>query len=254
MYRAEISFDVDNMMKNITELQKVQLPFAASLALNTMSKDIREDLRDRMKSTFENPVPFTLNSLFVKMSTKDDLTSIIGLKEFATKGNPASKYLLPHIQGGPAYYHRFQKSLRTAGLLGPNEYAIPTQSDNLQLNRYGNVRPSMYTEILYSLKAYRDTSSHAYMKRSGIKRPQRSYTARTTGAHYANERRNFYPGIYLNDWKAREDKESALFWFQRKAPTHQAKYPLSHIAEDFANNNFNTYFGRAFAKALATAR
>jgi len=254
MYRAEISFDVDNMMKNITELQKVQLPFAASLALNTMSKDIREDLRDRMKSTFENTVPFTLNSLFVSMSTKDNLTSVVGLKEFATKGNPASKYLLPHIQGGPSYYTRFQKSLRTAGLLGPNEYAIPTQSDNLQLNRYGNVRPSMYTEILYSLKAYRDTSSHAYMKRSGIKRAQRSYTARTTGAHYANERRNFYPGIYLNDWRAREDKESALFWFQRKAPTHQAKYPLSHIAEDFANNNFNTYFGRAFAKALATAR
>lgn len=254
MYRAEISFDVDNMMKNISELQKVQLPFAASLALNTMTKDIREDLRDRMKGTFENPVPFTLNSLFVSMSNKDNLTSVVGLKEFATKGNPASKYLLPHIQGGPAYYHRFQKSLRYAGILAPNEYAIPTQSDNLQLNRYGNVRPSMYTEILYSLRAYRDTSSHAYMKRSGIKRAKRSYTARTTGAHNASDTRNFYPGIYLNDWRAREDKESALFWFVRRPPRYQAKYPLSNIAEDFANNNFNKYFGRAFAKALATAR
>ncbi|NBX10303.1 MAG: hypothetical protein EBR05_11030 [Marivivens sp.] len=254
MYRAEVTFDVDSMMKNLTELEKVQLPFASSLALNTMTKDIREDLRDRMKSTFENPVPFTLNSLFVSMSTKDNLTSVVGLKEFATKGNPASKYLLPHIQGGPAYYHRFQKSLRSAGLLGPNEYAIPTQSDELQLNRYGNVRSSMYTEILYSLKAYRDISSHAYMKRSGIKRAKRSYVARTTGAHNSSKTRNFYPGIYLNDWNARQNKESALFWFQRKAPEYKVKYPLSHIAEDFAKDNFNKYFGRAYAKALATAR
>jgi hypothetical protein len=254
MYRAEVSFDVDSMMKNLTELENVQLPFASSLALNTMTKDIREDLRDRMKSTFENPVPFTLNSLFVSMSTKDDLTSVVGLKEFAPKGNPASKYLLPHIQGGPSYYTRFQKSLRYAELLAPNEYAIPTQSDYLQLNRYGNVRPSMYTEILYSLKAYRDTSSHAYMKRSGIKRAKRSYTARTTAAHNASETRNHYPGIYLNDWGARNIKQSALFWFVRRPPSHQAKYPLSHFAEDFAKDNFNKYFGRAFAKALATAR
>lgn len=253
MYQAEITFDVDKMTQRLDALKKTQIPFASSLTINTLLRDMRQNYKDEMKSVFRNPVPFTLNSIFTKMSTKYDLSGKIGLKEFAAKGNPASKYLLPHIKGGQSYYTRFQKSLRSKGILAPNEYAIPTQSDYLRFNKYGNIKSSQYVEILYSLQAFRDGSAFVYKKmakqRKAKSKSNYFYFAHTTGM-YNQRGGNFYPGIYLQDERAIEDKESAVFWIQRKAPTHQAKFPFQQIGIDYAQKNFQKVFGQSLARSL----
>ena len=88
-----VEFDLNGVLQKIDRIKQYQIPFAASLALNRIGSDMRGVLKDRMKETFANPVPFTLNSLFMKASKKNNLETIVGLKEFAPKGNPASKYL-----------------------------------------------------------------------------------------------------------------------------------------------------------------
>lgn len=248
----QVTFDVNPMIKRLDALKAVQVPFATSLALNRIARDARVELREQMKAKFRNPVPFTLNSVYVKSSSKTDLYAEVGLKEFATKGNPASKYLLPQITGGPAYATRFQKSLRIKGILAPNEYAIPTQSDYLKLNQYGNVRPSQYTQILYSLQAFRDSSAFVYRKNAKKKNAYR-YLARTTAAYNSSGPRNFYPGIYYDDDRAFDDKESALFWITR-TPRFQGKFPFTGIAGDYVRKNWDKEFGRALAEAIASAR
>lgn len=252
----QITFDVNPMVRRLDAIKAVQVPFAASLALNRVARDARKELREQMKAKFRNPVPFTLNSVYVKSSTKSNLAAEVGLKEFATKGNPASKYLLPQITGGPAYATRFQKALRANSILAPNEYAIPTQSDYLRLNQYGNIRPSQYTEILYSLQAFRDSSAFVYAKNAKKRRMKYGYTARTTRA-YQNEDnprlKKFFPGIYTTNPKAIENKESALFWITR-TPQFQGKFPFTGIAGDYVRKNWDKEFGRALAEAIASAK
>ncbi len=252
----QITFDVNPMVRRLDAIKAVQVPFAASLALNRVARDARKELREQMKAKFRNPVPFTLNSVYVKSSTKSNLAAEVGLKEFATKGNPASKYLLPQITGGPAYATRFQKSLKIKGILASNEYAIPTQSDELRFNQYGNIRPSQYTEILYSLQAFRDSSAFVYTKNAKKRRMKYGYTARTTRA-YQNEDnprlKKFFPGIYTTNPKAIENNESALFWITR-TPQFQGKFPFTGIAGDYVRKNWDKEFGRALAEAIASAK
>lgn len=245
-----VTFNVNPMLERVDMIKQVQIPFATSLALNMLAKEIKNNYQDEMRRTFNNPVPFTLNGMYIKSSSKTNLYAEVGLKEFAIKGNASSKYLLPQIQGGKPYMTRFQQALRYKGILEPNEIAIPTQSDYLKRNQYGNVRPSQYTEILYSLEAFRDSSAFTYKKEAKRVRRARSYTARTTAA-FNSSRSRFFPGIYLEDEMARQEIDSALFWItrQRNLP---AKFPYIPLGQSYAEANWNRVFGKALAKAIAT--
>tara|TARA_Y100000592_G_scaffold96155_1_gene164116 strand:- start:2294 stop:3046 length:753 start_codon:yes stop_codon:yes gene_type:complete len=246
-----VTFDVNHMLKKVDTIKQVQIPFASSLALNNLAKDIRDNYRSEMKQRFRNPVPFTLNGMYIKASSKSNLYVEVGLKEFATKGNPTSKYLLPQIQGGKPYLTRFQKALRIKGILAPGEIAIPTQSDYLKRNQYGNVMPSQYTEILYSLQAFRDSSAFTYRRQAKRVRAARQYKARTTAA-FNSSRNRYFPGIYLEDEMARQEIDSALFWITRQSNLPQ-KFPYIPIGAAFAQKNWNKAFGQALRKAIATA-
>ena len=246
-----VTFDVNHMLKKVDTIKQVQIPFASSLALNNLAKDVRDNYRAEMKQRFRNPVPFTLNGMYIKASSKTNLYVEVGLKEFATKGNPTSKYLLPQIQGGRAYATRFQKALQHKGLIADNEIAIPTQSDYLRRNQYGNVMPSQYTEILYSLQAFRDSSAFTYRREAKRVRAARQYKIRTTAA-FNSSRDRYFPGIYLDDDMARQETDSALFWITRKRNLPQ-KFPYIPIGAAFAQKNWNKAFGQALRKAIATA-
>lgn len=249
MIQTTITFDVDKMAQRLDQITKLQIPFASSLTINTLLRDMKRNYQDEMKTVFRNPVPFTLNGMFTKMSTKDNLEGVIGLKEFAPKGNPVSKYLLPQIEGGPAYMTRFQKALRQKNILGPNQYAIPTQSDYLRMNKYGNVSPAQYTEILYHLEAFRDSSAFVYQKQAKKKRKSKfGYFAHTV-ANYNEKGGNFYPGIYIKGPKV-ERRESAVFWILNRIPDNQAKFPFAEIGITYAQANFKKVFDQSLARAL----
>lgn len=245
-----VTFDVNPMLKKVDTIKQVQIPFASSLALNNLAKEVRDNYRSEMKQRFRNPVPFTLNGMYIKASSKNNLYVEVGLKEFATKGNPTSKYLLPQIQGGRPYMTRFQKALRQKGILAPNEIAIPTQSDYLRRNQYGNVMPSQYTEILYSLQAFRDSSAFTYRREAKRVRAARQYKARTTAA-FNSSRNRYYPGIYLDDEMARQTIDSALFWITRQSNL-PPKFPFIPLGAAYAQKNWNRTFGKALAQAIAT--
>ena len=248
----DVEFDIDPMVKRLDALRAVQVPFATSLAINNAAKRAQADLKFEMRRVFDRPVPFTQNSIYIKYSSKDDLYARIGLKEFQGKGNAAADYLLPQIQGGPAYATRFQKSLREFGYLGKNEYARPTQSDFLRINQYGNVTPGQYTQILYGLQAFRDSSAFAY-KQNAKKKNAPSISAIRTNGSGPFRPKNLYPGIYLDSEKAIKNKESALFWFGR-TPSFAGKYNFRKIGSESINKNWDKEFGTALAKAIATAK
>ena len=247
-----VEFDLNGVMRKLDRINQYQVPFAASLALNRIAVDMRDQLRETMKTTFRNPVPFTLNSLYIKASNKRNLEIEVGLKEFAPKGNPASKYLLSQIKGGDAYDTRFQKSLRYKQLLQPGMYAIPTQSDYIRRNQYDNMMPSQYTEILYSLRAFRDASAFSFTRHANKKKNTTEYFAVTQTRR--TKRGYLYPGIYRQNVDPGYEKDRAIFWFQRRIPQGKANFPLTQIGRDFANQNWDQQFGRALSEAIASAR
>ena len=250
-----VSLDINPLIKRLDALKLVQVPFATSLALNAIAKDVRDAEKEEMKKVFNNPVPFTLNSVKIpKYSTKKDLQVRIQISEDGAKGNEPADYLLPVIKGGNAYATRFQKSLRAKGVLRAGQFAIPTQSDFLKTNKYGNVRPSMYSDILSDQQAYRAArSSQDLSVKQIIKAGRRSkYRMISTQLSESMKYGGLQPGIYFNSPSAFENNEALLFSISNRPPVVPLKFKFQEVGKKVANKNLNRRFGEALGKAIAT--
>src|SRR4051812_1565196 len=91
--------NVDEVLRRTKDFQQNQQPFAIALALTRTSQQIKDIQQQKMREVFDQPTPYTLNAIFVTPATKSTLTSSTFFKEFASKGTPAPKYLMPEVQG-----------------------------------------------------------------------------------------------------------------------------------------------------------
>lgn len=103
-----------------------------------------------MKRVFHKPVPYVLNSLFIRMATPANLASSVWVRTIGT-GNAAEKFLGPQIFGGTRALKRFEKALQIKGILPIGQYAVP--GPGADFDGYGNMRPSQIVQILSSLGA-----------------------------------------------------------------------------------------------------
>jgi len=203
-----IEFNPEKIVGKLSELGRVQLPIAASIALNQTAFKIREELQNEARNKFKDPVPFTLNAFLYKKATPDNLEAVVFIRDDAPKGNAPADYLAPHIYGGLAYRTRFQKSMSrtpdpaksaTGGpILAPNRILVPTQSPRgVSFNSRGRMSAGQYTQI----NSYIQNTDSTRTATTGRK------TARAAGVRYfymnqamVDERRNLRnrkPGIFM---------------------------------------------------------
>lgn len=115
---ASISFNVENLIKEIDIIQKSHLPKAAEQALKSFGFDVRELLQKEMEQEYESPSAYTLRSPYFK---QDGLTLTVGISDKARSGLSAAQYLAPTDKTSG----RFRKP------------AAPTSLDGAMLARYG---------------------------------------------------------------------------------------------------------------------
>lgn len=95
-----------------------QVPFATSLALNTLARGVADEERELVADTFETPTPFTRNAYRIEVATKSRPVAIVAMKDIQ------AEYLQPYVAGGT-------RSLGTKrGMLAPR---------GVSLNQYGNL-------------------------------------------------------------------------------------------------------------------
>jgi len=156
-----LKVDVSKFTRNLKLVQRAAIPQAKR---NTMFKfgqiHARKKIPALMKKVFANPVPFTTSSSrFDYQKSKPAVRFYI--EQTAGKSNKPQKYLYPTTGtlGGskPNYETRFSYWLRNrSGLNIPkNYYPIPAYgSSAVQLNTYGNMKPSQYTQAKKGLEKF----------------------------------------------------------------------------------------------------
>lgn len=112
-----IKSDLKRLAKDLTHLQKKQIPFATSQALNDVAIDAQKALKAQAQKKFDRPTKATINSFRYKRSTKRNLTAEVFIADYAVD------YLKYQIEGGT----------RTAAGRGTG---VPV---NAKLNKYGNI-------------------------------------------------------------------------------------------------------------------
>ena len=136
MIRVQSSGLADNLAE-LTDIQMRRLPVATARALTMTAYDVRERLKAEMESVFDRPTRYTLNSLLVEPASRNRLEARVWMKDEASKGESATRWLTPEVYGGPRLQKRMERQLRERGILPAGKYVTP--GAGAKLDAHGNI-------------------------------------------------------------------------------------------------------------------
>lgn len=230
-----------------------QAKFAVAVALTRTAKNVKDAEYEQMRKSFDRPTTYTLRSLYMKPATRAKLEARVWLKdESAGSGTPASKYLLPQIEGGPRNVKRFEKALQAAGHMPHGYKAVPGRF--AKLDRFGNVSFGQIIQILSQLNITL-TAGHARNISTDPKKAARA-RRRAGGQFFAvpTARGRLRPGIYQRrDFAFGSAAPRPVFIFVPRV-TYRRRFPFAEVAQRVIAAEFPAHFARAWDDAIRTAR
>jgi len=248
-----IRFDPQKLIGPLNELVKVQIPETSRASLNEALFANRKRLQDEANRVFDRPVPFTLNSfLFDKAEIKEK--QVVGrafVRDDGPKGNAPSRYLNPQIRGGPAYQTRFPRALlntvvtqidgRQTQAKQRGTQLLTTQSPKVRRNRYGNMTPGQFTQILSAIKGGK--SSADFLDAGAVPFNAASnyfYLDREALDHSFFRNRFTYPskpGIYKAEVRGKQQRFYRVMT-EGNIPTYTSKFKFFDISQKTITEEF----------------
>lgn len=253
--RLQVQAEFEQLAGALDDLARKQLPYATRRALTDTVRIATAEIRKRLPQLFDRPVPFTSGAFYAKpaySSTGSSLEAFVGIKDFAPKGTPASKYLAPEIDGGPRRIKRFERRLDVAiGL--PNMATIP--GTGALLDAFGNMQRKQIGDLLSHLRAFSDTGQNvgpAKLRRL----EKRGLLTGTQG-----QRAKYFVA------KSKQDGTPLGVWnvlgggivvpvliFAKRQPTYSARLPFYAIAQEAYAAHLKERLTARLTEAILTAK
>lgn len=124
--QISIQSDLKRFEKDLTDIEKKQIPFATSLALNNTAIEAQKEAQRQMGRRLDRPTPFTKRGVNVKRSSKYKLQASIFIQDIQ------AEYLKYAIEGGTRR---------------PKGKAIPIPQ-GIRLNQFGNMPRNKIKQLL----------------------------------------------------------------------------------------------------------
>jgi hypothetical protein len=179
-----------------------RLNAAAATALTRTALDAKQNVLKDMRRTFDRPTPYTLNSLFVRPATASRVQSEVFFKDdSAGSGTPATKYLLPQVEGGSRRLKRFEVALKAAGHLPDGWFVVPGQG--AKLDAYGNVSRGQIIQVLSQLRV---TLTAGFTRNMSFEARKQIAAQRKAGGRFFVIRpgaKGAPPGVYQREFSGR---------------------------------------------------
>lgn len=251
---------LEKALSQVAAFTRNQVPFAASVALNAVALQARNAVRNAMPSIFKNPTPYTLNSMYVRPSTKRNLEAIVGLIEDSGKGGtPAAKYLSPEITGGQRGKKFSEKQLGNrqngAGDISGSGgvWWMPGERKD---DQYGNMPGGQVKRILTALNVQGVTPGHfsSKTKRSVKRNPVMDKIFMVTANDFQNHKNHLSPGVYQRTGTKSNRHVMPLLVFLKRAPVYRKRFRFHEMVRTVVTKNFQSTFQIALRKAMSTAR
>lgn len=227
--------------ESISKLSSIerQIPFATMNALNSTAAIVKAELDREMASVFDRPTRWTLNSLRILYAKKTKLSASVWMKNEADKSGPATKWLLPEIEGGARDAKRSETLLRDNGLLGEGRYIMPGK--DAKLDRHGNLSRGTVQKAVSGLGASFDKLQNSTESRRS----------------QANKRAFFLLGKgdgALGIGQRTGKRSIRMIIAFGKRPSYSKRLDFYGVGSKVAQNNLEAEMVKALRKALATAR
>ena len=116
--QINVKSNIKEITKFTTTVQKKQIPFATSVAINDTLFDLKKEMAKQMDKKLDRPTPFTKRGFFINKAKKNLLVGVLLMKDVV------ANYLQYQIDGG----------IRTDSKYLPIPF-VP----NARLNKFGNI-------------------------------------------------------------------------------------------------------------------
>ncbi len=160
--------------------------FARTVALTRTARATAGFLGRETQRVFDRPTRWTVNSFWWRPATADRSVFEVGVKDFAGKGVPASRYLLAEIMGGTRRKKRSEVAL--GRLSGQRDFWVP--GPGIRLDAYGNVPGGTMRRILSDLQVAGDQSRTVASRRRNARHKAERYFVPPPGSRLA-------PGVWV---------------------------------------------------------
>ena len=226
---------------------------AVATALTRTAGLVRDDVRRQMSSIFDRPTTYTLNSLFVRPATAQRLQADVWFKDDSAtsrQGIPATKYLLPHVDGGDRRAKRYERALQMAGHLPAGWLTVPGQF--AKLDAHGNVSHGQIIQILSQLRI---TLTAGHARNMSFDARKQIAAQRRAGGRYivipVGNKQGTTPGVYLREFAGRSIMPVLIF--VRRAG-YTPRFPFDRITQASASRHLPEQLTRALSAAAARLR
>lgn len=253
---------LDGVQAMLNQMSQRRINAVIATALTRTAVEIKAAEVVELNSVIDRPTPYTQNSMYVKSATADNLVAEVFLKDDLAggSGTPATKYLLPQVEGGQRHIKRFEKALQAAGVMPVGMQAVP--GAYAKLDAYGNISRGQIQQIL-SQVGTELTAGHNRTLTKGTdkasKTKQRNAYGRAGGQFVAMPRAKgkLQPGIYIAEARnfgaklglGRTGKIKPVVMFVRST-SYRKLFDFHGVAERVADERLGPNVERAVVESL----
>ena len=234
---VKISLDDTAFLRQLTNLEVVQLPFAGAMALNDTANDVLKHMQGRMDVVFDRPTRFTKNALHVWRASKTNLEAQV--KERPSVG--PRHYLKVQEFGGVRPQTGVEKLL-SSRLAYDGVIAAIVPASGARLDAFGNWSSGERNQVLSALKAQRDVTANQTEASRKRKRNRASYFVPKAGMP---------AGVYRRDG---DGNVSKVLTFLTSAPSYSPRLGFYDEAASVWAARLPDHLRRRLDQAVASAK
>lgn len=208
-------------------------------AMTQTARDAERAVIAEMRTQFDRPTPFALNSLFLVPAKPETLVVELDVRD------GAAYFMRPQTQGGTRKAAKaIEDTLRKAGLLPAGWYCVP--GAGATLDRYGNMVPGQITQILSQLRVQRVGGFDRAMSTKA--RGQINAQRRAGGRFYVRRvGEGSAPGIYQREFMGRNVTPVLMFV---RSVRYAQRINLQQITQRTIEQRMDSNAMRALAKVV----
>lgn len=153
-----------NMQKALKGFEN-EIPLAVAQSITFTAERVQKDLQLAMLMDLDSPRPYTVNSVYKTSASPTRLYAQVGLKDQATSGTPASKYMQALVHGGDRRLKGVERKIKSLGLITARQYLVP--GGDAPLDQHGNVPRSQIKRALENVQEGRQVRAKGAPKPRG---------------------------------------------------------------------------------------
>lgn len=224
-----------------------QIPYAMSVALNTTAAEARTMMQAEMKSVFDRPTPWVLNSLRIKYANKRNVEAELAFKDF--NGASTRSMLEPQVNGGSRRFKAMEAIFKSGGYVPKGWNIVPGEAATL--DQYGNIVRSQVSQLMSMLAMLGPMSPAQRARKAEL--AKRGTKRNPIGFQYfiipvGSRSTRLQPGVY----KRFASGVKPILIFVRPAKYRQ-RLDFFGLVEQKVRDRLPANFDAAFKAAVATS-